>query len=481
MKNLFKFLLLFLWRIIAILTICEVGLRLYGYILIYKQDLINKKSIANSTYRIMTLGESTTYGGGGENAWPRQLEHILNSTYPKFKFSIVNAAVPGVKTSEILSNMESKLNTYKPNMVISMIGINDDSSGINPTEGYVIENADSNKNFLTTFIQELKIYKVTKYFDLVITNYIEKFKKQVAQDKINQDDTNLSDTYYLDKGKLYFKQAKIQLAANMFLHATQVNPLNDQAFMNLARCYAFLKADPAEAINAYKQAIYLNPQNSLAYILLGEFYRDLKKYHESESIFLKITEFDPENDWALFDLAQLYHRNVNNYVKAEFYYKKYNSLYANNTKGFLGLSQLYRKTGRINEAEQIEKELNAKNSSMYLETARNYKKINEILKKARIKLVAMQYPLRDINLLKQMLDYDPEVLFVENESNFKKALIDKNYSDLFKDSFGGNFGHTTPYGHKLIAQNVADTILSYLFPKHLDFQGSGKLLQSSDN
>ena len=46
-----------------------------------------------------------------------------------------------------------------------------------------------------------------------------------------------------------------------------------------------------------------------------------------------------------------------------------------------------------------------------------------------------------------------------NENVFKKAVKEKGTKQIFVDMFGGEFGHCTLKGNKLIAENVANVIL----------------------
>ena len=91
---------------------------------------------------------------------------------------------------------------------------------------------------------------------------------------------------------------------------------------------------------------------------------------------------------------------------------------------------------------------------------RLYKKLNE----EGIKYIAMQYPTLDINELKNMFEGDKDIIFISNEENFKKALKKGKYEDYFIDKFADDFGfgHCTPKGNRLIAENVADIILKEL-------------------
>ena len=73
----------------------------------------------------------------------------------------------------------------------------------------------------------------------------------------------------------------------------------------------------------------------------------------------------------------------------------------------------------------------------------------------------------DINL--PVPDLPADIIQIEQRDNFNEALKHYSFDDLFDDSFGGVFGHTTPLGDKIIAQKVADE-LSKIIAKTPRFQ-----------
>jgi hypothetical protein len=95
-------------------------------------------------------------------------------------------------------------------------------------------------------------------------------------------------------------------------------------------------------------------------------------------------------------------------------------------------------------------------------TILNYQELSDILKQKNIKHLAMQYPLLNINDLKDKLRNDKDIIFINNEDNFRKSLLSNNYNELFIDNFAQTFGHTTKKGNRLIAENVANVILEEL-------------------
>ena len=72
----------------------------------------------------MCLGGSTT-ADGGEYSYPAQLEKVLNERNIGIRFKVINKGVDGVDSTFILSKLKGNLDKYGPDMVATMIGIND--------------------------------------------------------------------------------------------------------------------------------------------------------------------------------------------------------------------------------------------------------------------------------------------------------------------------------------------------------------------
>ena len=73
----------------------------------------------------------------------------------------------------------------------------------------------------------------------------------------------------------------------------------------------------------------------------------------------------------------------------------------------------------------------------------------------------MQYPTRSIKPLQEFLkneSYYDKIIFVSNEDNFKKAIMDKSFGEIFVDRFAGDFGHCTDFGNTMIAENVVKSL-----------------------
>jgi len=76
----------------------------------------------------------------------------------------------------------------------------------------------------------------------------------------------------------------------------------------------------------------------------------------------------------------------------------------------------------------------------------------------------MQYPMRHIQPLKAIFGDNQNVIFVDNEQIFKHAVHNGSFYNYFKDNFGGDFGHCTRNGNRLLAKHLADILLERCFP-----------------
>jgi len=54
---------------------------------------------------------------------------------------------------------------------------------------------------------------------------------------------------------------------------------------------------------------------------------------------------------------------------------------------------------------------------------------------------------------------------VDNERIFKETVSNDGYEAYFKDAFAGDFGHCTEKGNRLLAENIANTIIKEVFHK----------------
>jgi len=130
------------------------------------------------------------------------------------------------------------------------------------------------------------------------------------------------------------------------------------------------------------------------------------------------------------------------------------------------LAVAYKEIGRYESAQECYKKANDLRLDYYNPVTRhNYLRLKEILDKKGIKLACVQYPVRSVESLKKIFESREGIIFVDNEKVFKEALKKRSYKEYFTDIFGGDFGHCTYKGNRLLAGNIANVILKEVFGK----------------
>jgi tetratricopeptide (TPR) repeat protein len=288
-------------------------------------------------------------------------------------------------------------------------------------------------------------------------NSEESFKKAIMFNPGN-------DRAYTGLGILYRQQNRLPEAEESFKKAIALNSGNNQAYTGLGLVYRYQNR-LVEDEELFKKAIRLNPKNDWAYIGLGMLYREQGRLVDSEKLFKKAIRLNPKNDWTYTGLGMLYHQQ-GRLTKAEEYLKKAIALNSEDDRkkerGYRALESLYREMNRNDLAQEYSKKAANGYSSL---TINNYRRLKAILDKRGILLVCVQYPMRRLEPLKKIFAGQTGVIFVDNEKLFKDAVARDGYREYFKDMFGGDFGHCTAKGNRLLAENIADTILKNVSEK----------------
>ncbi len=283
------------------------------------------------------------------------------------------------------------------------------------------------------------------------------FKKAIELNPKNDD-------AYVELGGLYRFLDEFSQTADLLRKALEINPKNDKAYFELGWLYQ-MQGERRLSEDFFKKAIEINPKNDSAYAKLGAGYRRQREFSLAEDSFKKAIEINPRDVFPLFELGGLY-RDQGKFPEAEVLFKKAIEIYPRNSRALVAMSSLYEEMGK----PELAKAYASKAKHLGLEdqaavTADNYHKLKEILDKKGIKLVCVQYPVRKVDPLKRIFEKDKGVIFVDNERVFKEAVREGSYNEYFRDMFGGDFGHCTPKGNLLLAQNIADVILKEVFNK----------------
>ncbi len=464
------------------LVLTEAGLRIAGFIYLTIQEHRNQLSLKEDGYRILCMGESTTQDG-----YPGELNDILNNMNSGMRFSVINKGIGGTNTGIILTRLESYLEKYKPDMVITMMGANDRFFS------YPVEDVFEKRKSTTIYsVNDLRIYKLLKLLKLHIN---EKIKKETDAKEVSRGDIESSpeNVYgYVELGRSYTKQRKYYEAEKIFKRAIEVDPGDVQAYHELGLSYTEQgKYDDAEKI--LKKSIELDPENVRGYHELRWCYAKQPRYYEAEKMFKEAIELDPENVRAYHELGLSYSKQ-GRYDEAEKILKKSIELDPENKSGYIELGRCYIEQGRCDKAEEVLKKaikfdpghektkhfllmcsqrkgsenfnVKEKRFGHYcLSTIINYRKLRDILMSRGVVLVCVEYPARDVKWLKTIIGEHKGVYCVDNKDSFIEAVEKEKYWSYFTDKFGGDFGHMTIEGKRLLSQNIADVITKECFGK----------------
>jgi Tfp pilus assembly protein PilF len=285
------------------------------------------------------------------------------------------------------------------------------------------------------------------------------FKKAIEIDPKN--DRAWVGLGWLYKGK---GQGKFSQAEDAFKKAIEINPQNELAYVELGQLYQ-VQGEFSKAGDSFKKAIEIDPKNDEAYVGLGFFYNQLGKFTQAEESFKKASGLNPGNDRAFFELGWLY-RTQGKFFQAIDFFKKDMEFHPNDGRALSAIASLYEELGKPELAKEYAEKAKLLGSGLNAAVAvNNYRKLKKILDRKGIQLVCVQYPMRNVEMLKRIFGEDEGVIFVDNEQVFKKAVRPSGYKEYFTDMFAGDFGHCTQKGNELLAQNIADVILSEVFNK----------------
>ncbi|MBN2367704.1 tetratricopeptide repeat protein [Candidatus Woesearchaeota archaeon] len=486
--------LLFLYSLILVIAIIELG---FGEsVLAFAQNLHNMdKAGAGKTYTILAIGESTTAGTGP--TWPNKLELILNNRSKETRFFVYNEARPAVHTVYLTGKISENIRNYDPDMVISMMGVND---------GYDWIYSEEEPGLFS--IKNLKTYRFFQYLFSGMT------RKRISRPKIPYKE-EFSEKEYPDLislGQIYLDDyGDITKAEESFEAARNINPENETAYIMLGML-ARIKGDLDESEELLSKSIRLNPTIE-AYHQLGLLFHTKGDDDRAVSSFNSAIELDPGNPETYKGLAFVHYSNEKPDLATESL-KKSISL-SEDDEAYTLLGMIYQEKGEVSKANEMFHKavsLNPDNTkaatflvfldedsvaeefqtylnlsvisdqeyTYYNATRYHYNKLYDILRKNRIKYVAMQYPTLNISIIKDFFSSEDQkdILFVSNENNFREALTEDNYYEYFVDDFAlhreddfpfkGCFGHTTAKSNRLIAENLANEILEYLQVKEIE-------------
>lgn len=440
-EKLLKSLLIILGLIFGLL-LCELLLRVAGTAVSNYHRYQNEKiSAKNTRHTIICIGESTTF-----EQYPKQLQSILDHKYPN-KFSVVDCGIPGADLKMISQNIAKDIKRYNPDIAICMMGINETF-----VRKYKEDKAVNKKSFFDGF----KIYKFYKILNFSVYREPNFSDTRQLLKNINNADS------LLKKGVLLFfssDQKDKDKAKDIFSFMLTKNPEDEIAFYFLAEIIQ--RDDYEKALEMSKKAV-----ESKYKFMRFSYYMKIIQHYMHENNTAKVQSFIekacidelPSINMDLYGM-------IENIISAEQKQEILKRIFKNYEEddvfyGFKAIDYLGKKEYE-NADKYFEMAEESRLNNINPQVQELYCGIMRQLESKNIKILAMQYPVRSIESLKNLLkneEYYDTITFVSNEKLFKQALKEKKYNDLFTDQFGGDFGHCTYLGNTFIAENLAESL-----------------------
>ena len=396
-------------------------------VLNFSGKLINHRQIVKNTefdshkydLKILVLGESTSAHFKKHGSWVSVFEKKINQK--KIHTKVFNVARIATTTTFILKRLPEQISLYRPDIVISMMGVNDNNK-------FWLKELET-----STVLDHLKNLRLVKAAAWVL-NIKFSYGKFIYTDQMHPlypDDFNIKEASQI---------IKLIGSNGLIPHKEKIESLlvsfseEQKAQYYAALAMEFLPKWGLEK-NKYDNALAL--------------YRETIKYSQNFvfafDIYLLLLKMNGLYDECLqaSKIADKRKFTPNDVILSRF------ASCAENNKNQKYWEQYFHKYGfEFSSLEQYE------------QTKFNYNKITQLLNKKKIFHIAMQYPLKSLDTLKMYFDKNNKPdLFIGNIENFQNAILKYGTESIFTDMFAGTFGHTSKKGNDLLAEQALKAVL----------------------
>ncbi|NUM88350.1 MAG: hypothetical protein HUU37_04015 [Bdellovibrionales bacterium] len=473
MKPHWKNFFLIFSSIMAAVLVLEGGLRVAGWAIFHLQARHEDRGRDTGEFVAIAIGESTTQGVGGadpERNYPNILEKILREKCPGKMIRVENLGVAGMNSWTIADALPAYLERFQPDLVITMIGINDP----------VMPLGDRKRSLSMESIVPLRVHGVIRPTPLRVVRlygWIRASLEALFSEDVHAISTSLKITpeEILER----IKKGEDIDGQRFAIHFSQ--PLQNRSI--------------ELSVRMHEQVLAAQPRHSWALLEMGNLMRgrDTKRAIQLHRAALEHLRNFHERSWFLCMLAADYATlgDWDSFRRIE------DELMATATsRTTMFLADMYLRRGRAEDTVRVIKDylkidprdpvmlgtlgalssrrgtptqsgaLKPEGLPIYEDldfTRWNYIRILDRALGSGARVLIMQYPTRSASLLKKMLHgISSEGWYVlSHEENFKNALRKHSYEELFTDYLGGTFGHMTKLGNTVLASHVADYLLSH--------------------
>ena len=388
------------------LLLIEGGMRAAGVILLAPARQQNAIAPADAQrLRILAVGESTSqdfFATGSDGAWPRTLETELR--HRGINARVYNEARGGLTSPFHVSRLRKLLELYRPQIVITLMGINDDRSTLRYDDNAAFRRGQT--------FAELRVVRLVRWVrDRVTAAFTCRLDRPPRDPAI-------------DAGPI---AAGIALARREPIARVEQElrrTIPDDHELGLALLQVGRQLDQGQAYVDRAFALFPLHHDIAFWELVG-------------------LRGDPDRCAAVS--AQLLRCGLN--IPDEILAQIENCLPP---------------AHRLKAADSfVSRGLSPVRPVAPL-TAYHYRTFHRILQEHHALHIAMQYPTMPLDDLKAYFR-EPDgrvpvefqdIEFVTNQDNFHRALGQHPYDEVFRDRFRVTWGHPTSFGHRLIAESA---------------------------
>jgi len=459
--------------------------------------------------RIACIGESTTYG-----LWPGQLEEILNERSAEREIRVINRGAVGIRTDGVAGQIEEWLDEDRPHLVITMLGINDEGN-------VLVYPRDDSRSLVADRLKTARFLRLLwrSAFDIGVPEANENDPPRAdghLDDEVRMELDRLEgrrpeamakfritemieihrDLLAVDPGTPVYHLAFLK---GMVVHhdlvervdetlvgefAVAPSELDDEERTRLIGLWAERTGDRFAALrlaasiaqwglDPYREQLLLENATKdpdlagLAWLRLADL---ASRRQQPDAIRMNLLRADdalPDDyQWSLLIGHLAFQFEVYDVAAASFHRALMlrPDLPTSHELVLLGrLANACKQAGDAAGAADYRRQRDELELGRFREFTRyHYQRVVDSVRAREIPVIAMQYPLLSVKSLRKLLDYRDDVTYLENRTNFETALLGSKYRAIFEDSFAGSFGHLSPRGNMLVAENVADALAGRL-------------------